>query len=261
MISMEMQDSKNLREDMFLYDKKIVCPICGTEFLAHIVKTSKCRMKAKESDFYIKYSAINPYFYDVLLCDECGYASMKSDFGKLRKTEMEAIKKNIVSKWHKRKYPKTYDIHIALERYKLSLLNYSVSGSKASKKAMNCLKISWLYRELGDIKNEEKFREQALIGFTESYSNEQFPMYGMDNYSILYLIGELNRRSGNYDEALLYLGQVITSSNADKRIKNLAINQKDLIKEILKNSENNGAEDIIKISKEKGIFSKLFKID
>jgi uncharacterized protein (DUF2225 family) len=126
---------------------------------------------------------------------------------------------------------------------------------------MNCLKISWLYRELGDIKNEGKFREQALIGFTESYSNEQFPMYGMDNYTMLYLIGELNRRSGNYDEALQYLGQVITSPNSGKRIKNLAITQKDLIKEIPKNVQNNGAEDVIKRSKEKSIFSKLFKID
>lgn len=258
---MEMENSKNLREDMFLYDKQIVCPICGTEFSAHIVKTSKCRMKTKESDFYIKYSGINPYFYDVLLCDECGYASLKADFGELRKREMEAIKNNIVSKWHKREYPKTYDIHIALERYKLSLLNYSVSGSKVSKKAMNCLKISWMYRELGDIKNEGKFREQALIGFKEAYSTEELPIYGMDNYTVLYLIGELNRRSGNYEEALRYLGQVITSPSAGKRVKDLAINQKYLIEEMSKDSENNGAEDVIKESKETSIFSKLFKID
>ena len=30
-------------------------------------------------------------------------------------------------------------------------------------------------------------------------------------FTIMYLIGELNRRSGNYDEALRYLGDVITS--------------------------------------------------
>ena len=132
---------------------------------------------------------------------------------------------------------------------------------------MNCLKISWLYRELGDIKNEQIFREQALIGFKDAYLNEQLPIYNMDDFTIMYLIGELNRRSGNYNEALRYLGDVITSQSADRKIKDLAIDQRDLIKETLKNNEDNNIKDVVdnnikdvvENKKKVGLFSRFFK--
>jgi len=259
----ELEESSEIKEEMLLYDKKVVCPVCENNFLANAVKTSGYRMKTRESDFYIKYDIINPYFYDVWICNVCGYASMKSDFHKLKKFEIESIQKNITPKWRGRKYPAIYDINIAIERYKLSLLNYSVIGSKASKKAMNCLKISWLYRDFGDTKNEQMFREHALVGFKDAYLNEQPPIYGMDSFTIMYLIGELNRRCGNYDEALRYFGDVITSQSADRKTKDLATNQRDLIKETLNKNKDNNIEDkvekIIEDNKRVGLFSKLFK--
>lgn len=258
----KIHDEKpKLTEDMLLYDKEIVCPVCENKFLARTVKTNGYRMKRKDSDFYIKYEIINPYFYDVLLCNVCGYAAMKADFHKLRQFEIESIQKNITPKWHGRKYPQIYDINIAIERYKLSLLNYSIMDSKSSKKAMNCLKLSWLYRDLGDTKNEELFRENATIGFKDAYLNEQSPIYGMNSITVLYLIAELNRRSGNYDEALKYLGNVITSRDANRKIKNIAMTQKDLIKETLNNNETAESEDVKNDTEDKkkpGLFSKLF---
>lgn len=257
-------EKPKITEDVLLYDREIVCPVCENKFLARTVKTNGYRMKKKDSDFYIKYDIINPYFYDILLCNVCGYAAMKSDFRKLRHFEIDSIQKNITPKWHGRKYPQIYDINIAIERYKLSLLNYSIINSKSSKKAMNCLKLSWLYRELKDEKNEELFRKNAIIGFKDAYLNEALPIYGMDNFTVLYLIGELNRRSGNYNEALKYLGDVITSRIVNKRIKDMAITQRDLIKETLKQSEdteNEAAEDSKDNTEDKkkpGFFSKLF---
>lgn len=255
----EFKEKAEIKEEIFLYEKQVVCPVCDNNFSVNAVKTSGYKMIKKESDFYIKYDIINPYFYDVWICNVCGYASMKADFHKLKKFEIESIQKNITPKWHGRKYPAIYDINIAIERYKLSLLNYSIMGAKASKKAMNCLKLSWLYRELHDIKNEQIFRDQALIGLKDAYLNEDLPIYGMGRFTVLYLIGELNRLSGNYDEALRYLGDVIISQNADKKIKNLAIDQKELIKEALGNGEDNNIEDVVENKKKIGLFSRLFK--
>lgn len=255
----ECKENQKIKEEMFLYEKKVVCPVCENNFLAQAVKTSGYKMKNRDSDFYIKYDIINPYFYDVWICNVCGYASMKADFHKLKRLEIESIQKNITPKWGGKKYPAIYDINIAIERYKLSLLSYSVIGAKASKKAMNCLKLSWLYRELGDIKNEQMFREQAIIGFKDAYLNEQTPIYGMDSFKIMYLIGELNRRSGNFDEALRYLGDVIVSQNADRKVKDMAIEQRDLIKEKLKKNEDNNTEDVVENKKKIGFFSRFFK--
>ena len=240
-------------------------------FSARAVRTNGYWMKGRDTDFYIKYDKINPYFYDVFICDSCGYAAMKSDFEKLRKNEIQLIKEKITSKWHGRKYPLTYDINIAIERYKLSLLNYTVMGSKASKKAMNCLKLAWMYRIIEDSTNEKLFMEQALIGFKDTYFNESLPVYGLNKFMIMYLIGELlNRRLGNFEEALRYYGEVLISPGADGKIKDLARDQKDLLKENINNleedmnevSEDNktiGNSENLDSTKKKGFFSRFFK--
>lgn len=246
-------------EEAYLYDKNVTCPVCRSEFFARAVRTNGYKLKARESDFYIKYDLINPYFYDILLCDTCGYAAMKSDFDKLRKNQIELIQKNISPKWNSRKYPEVYNVDIAIERYKLSLLNYTIMGSKASKKAMNCLKIAWMYRITGDVSNERLFMEQALIGFKDTYFNEDLPVYGMNRYTIMYLIGELNRRLGNHEEALRYFGEVITALGADRKIKDLARDQKDLLKENLADNLDTITEEVVENKKKAGLFSRLFK--
>lgn len=233
-----------VNEASYLYDKKVVCPVCGTEFTTRTVKKEGYQMKDNESDFYMNYRVVNPYYYDVCLCNVCGYASMKADFEKIKRYEIETVQQNISTKWAGRSYPEVYDINIAIERYTLSLFNYTIIGSKASKKAMNCLKLSWMYRKIGDQVRESIFREQALIGFKEAYFNEDFPLYGMDKFKMLYLIGELNRRSGNYDEALRYFGEVITSTMTDRKTKEMATTQKDLVKEHLQAIEDSKKEEL-----------------
>lgn len=243
-------------EGTYLYDKEVVCPVCGNTFKVHMVRTNAYKMKNKESDFYINYSLINPYFYDVWLCNECGYASIKSDFKKLRDSEIELIQENITTKWHGREYPAIYDLKIAIERYKLSLLSHTIIGSKSSKKAMNCLKLTWMYRLLKDTENEQLFTKQAIFGFNEACFKDDFPIYGMDKFMTMYLIGELNRRIGNDDEALRQFSNVITSQMAGVKIKDLARDQKDLIRR-----SNNTIEHSIPTGdtkKKNGIFSRLF---
>lgn len=250
--------NQEVNEEVYLYDKKVVCPVCGNEFTVRMVKTNAPRIQEKESDFCIRYKTIVPYFYDVWLCNVCGYASMKLDFDKIRSREIEKVQNGISKKWTGKKYPDVYNAEIAIERYKISLLNYTIMESQASKKALNCLKIAWIYRLLEDIKNERVFMEQALLGFNYAYLNEDFPICRMNKFTIMYLIGELQRRLGNYDEAIKQFGNVIISQSADAKIKDLALGQKNLIKEILDNN-NSVPEKIAENKKKEGFFAKFFK--
>ncbi len=121
--------------------------MCDNIFKAITVKSSSYRMIKKDSDFFIRYSLINPYFYDVWVCNSCGYVAMKADFNLLRSIEIE-----LVTKIYYRLsgtgecIQKFMMLHIAIERYKLSLLNYVITNAKSSKKAINCMKIAWMYR-------------------------------------------------------------------------------------------------------------------
>lgn len=220
-----------LKEKSLLYDREVTCPVCGNIFKAKSIKTSSYRILKKDSDLFIRYSVINPYFYDVWVCNECGYAAMKRDFNKIRSFQINSVKEKITPTWIPKVYPEVYNIDIAIERFKLSLLNYVVIESPYSKKGFNSLKLAWMYRLKDDYEKEKLFLNEALESLKEAYSSEDFPIYGMDRYTAMYLIAELMRKAGNTEESLRWFSNVITCPGISSRLKNLARDQKDLIKE------------------------------
>lgn len=213
-----------------LFDKNITCPVCGATFKTKVVKSKSPRISSRDSDFFIRYSTINPYFYDVWLCNSCGYAAMKSDFKNIKSYKKELVLSNITPKWQARKYPDVLDINSAIERYKLALLNAMLTDLDDSTKGMISLKLAWMYRLLNENNLENNFLKQALEGLTNAYQTEIFPIYGMQRDSLMYLIGDLNRRLGNDEEALLWFSRTIVSTNSSARIKELARTSKNEIK-------------------------------
>jgi uncharacterized protein len=242
-----------------LYEKSLMCPVCSSKFSVKAVKNSAPRMVKKDSDFFIRYSNINPYFYDVWLCNICGYAAMKSDFGKIKEHQIEKVQQNISLKWKGRKYPDIFDVSLAIERYKLSLLNYCVMEAKSSSKAMNCLKLAWMHRLSEDSEKELLFLQQALEGFSDAYYNEDFPIYGMDRFTTMYLMGELNRRLSTNEQALIWFSKVITTPSVPQKLKEMARDQKDIIKDILSSEKSNTEPEPTTPATKTGLFSRIFK--
>jgi uncharacterized protein (DUF2225 family) len=258
----EIKESSQVKKEedpkSLLYDATVTCPVCSNVFHARSVKVSAHRRQKTDSDFHVRYSLINPYFYEVYLCNVCGYAAMKQDFEKIRDFQIELIQKKITPRWQGKSYPEIYTNEVAIERYKLALLNSVVMEAKSSKKALTCLRIAWMYRLLEDDSNEQLFLKQSLEGFNDAYLNEDFPICGMDKFTVMYLIGELNRRIGNLDQANLWFSKVITTTNAPQKIKDLARDQRDLIKEELSQTAESTEEDE-KNNKKSGFFTRFFK--
>ena len=219
---------ENIKEHIF--DKSVVCPVCGNHFKTKAVKSKSPRIQSKDSDFFIRYNVANPYFYDVWICNSCGYAAMKADFENLRSFRQELVKSNISPKWKPREYPDILDANLAIERYKLALLNAVLIKMPDSTKAMISLKIAWMYRLLDDNEHEINFLTQALDAFNDAYVEEPFPIYGMQRDSFMYLLGELNRRTNNGEEALRWFSKAIVSTNSSYRVKEMARLGKDLVK-------------------------------
>lgn len=213
-----------------LFDKHITCPVCNSTFTAKTVKAKSPRIMSKDSDFFIRYKGINPYFYDVCICNSCGYAAMRSDFEKIRSYRKELVFSNITPKWQARQYPDILDEQLAIERYKLALLNAMLTDCPDSTKAMISLRIAWMYRLLNDNSQELSFMKQSLDGFIDAYTKELLPIYGLKRDSLTYLLGELNRKLGKDEEALLWYSKTIVNTNASFRIKEMARVGKSLIK-------------------------------
>lgn len=229
----EINSEKTINEEKklqsLLYLTAVECPVCGKSFKEKAVKKEGYRMQSKDSDFFMHFSLINPYLYDVWICIHCGYSAMKADFFRIRAHQKMLILKNITTKWQRKVYPDLHDVDIAIERYKLALLNSVILNGKSSQKAYICLKTAWMYRLKSDQEHELVFLTKALEGFNDAYYNEDFPIYQMNRFTIMYLIGELYRRVGNDEQALLWFSNLITTPGAFEKIKEKARDQKDVI--------------------------------
>jgi uncharacterized protein (DUF2225 family) len=251
-------------EKSLLYDREVICPVCSNKFKVKTIKKGGYRPQSRDSDSFVHYDFVNPYFYDVWVCGDCGYSAMESDFLKIKSYQIPLVVEKVSPKWQGKTYPETYDVNTAIERYKIALLNYFYIDALASKKAMTCLRLAWMYRIIKDDAKEIAFIKQAIEGFEVAYFNEDFPIYKIDKFSMLYLLGELNRRIGNNDKALSWFSQVITALNAPQKLKDKTRDQKELIDEAQKNikkeapiEETSNAKNI-PIKKE-GFFSKFLK--
>ena len=239
-------EAPKIEEKDLIFDKTFTCPVCGEDFPAKIMKTGKARLLSTDQDLRAKYEGIDAVKYDVILCPHCGYAALNRYFNSLNKVYIKQIKENISSKVQLHTYDDDiYSYEEAIERYKLCLANAVVKRAHASEKAYICLKSGWLMRgyqehleESGDtdmarlreVKTmEEAYLKNAYTGFTEALQTEGFPMCGMDEITMMYLIADLCRRIGHFDESKRWISSVLTSRGANERIKNKARDLKDMV--------------------------------
>lgn len=184
-----------------LYDKDIKCPICNHKFKTKKVKSKCIKVKSRDTDFRAEYEFDNPTFYGVDVCPNCGHARFESDFSDVNVAAKEAIKKNISSKWKKRDFCGERSINDAAEVHKLALINYNLTDYKLSTVAKVCLRLSWFYKGLEN-DMEDRFANFAIQNYEQAYSKENLDDDPKEELTILYLLGELNRRAGNYKKAM-----------------------------------------------------------
>lgn len=216
----------------FIFERKVECPVCYKQIGVPCVKTSSIRVLEKDSDFMVHYADPNPSYYDAWVCTYCGYTALSSRFTVLTEKQKKLIRDNITAMWNPDKtYPLLHTVDLAIEKHQLALLNAVVKQGKDSEKAIICLKTAWLYRLKKELIDERKFLDQARQGFIKAVEKESPPIAGLDEPSLEYLIGELYRRLGDSSNALLWFSRVIMNRLTKPRVKELARNQKDLIRE------------------------------
>ena len=246
--------NKKIEEKDMIFDKTFTCPVCGESFTSKVMKTGKARLLGTDQDLRARYDGIDAVKYDVILCPHCGYAGLSRYFSNLSRVYVKMIKENISDKVQLHTYDDDiYSYEEAIERYKLCLANAVVKRAHASEKAYICLKSGWLMRgyqeyleESGDTDMarlrevkamEEAYLKNAYTGFTEALQTETFPMCGMDEMTVDFLIAVLAFRFQKYDVASRMIGSILTSVSASSRTKDKARELKEQILEELKNQK------------------------
>lgn len=237
---------QKVSEEDLLFDKTYHCPVCDTDFQSKMVRTGKVKLLAADTDLRPKYQLVDSLKYDAIVCPKCGYAALSRFFKFVMPAQSKLITENISKNFSGLKPAgDTYTYDDAIARHQLALANTVVKKAKASEKAYTCLKMAWLCRGKAEtlpkdtpdydivvkaLQVEEKeLLENTYEGFMSAFSKETFPMCGMDEITVTYLIADLARRIGRYEEASRWVSRVITSRQANERIKDKAREIKELI--------------------------------
>lgn len=239
-ISIKVKDAEAI-----IYQRKVTCPVCNKLFMTSSIRTGRIRFVDTELDLRPIYNGFDPIPYDVVVCTHCGYAGLNKFFLKVSEFKAKIIKTKISVSYNGKEYPKVFTYEQAIQRYKLALLNSVVGHDSNGMKAYLCLKISWLFRgwqeqlrEEGEIgskrikelkSNELIFVRKAFEGFLIAYECESFPIVGIEQDNLEYLISELARRLGEFDETRKWLSRVIQRQNTNKRLNDKIFQVKELM--------------------------------
>lgn len=230
-----------------LFDKTFTCPVCDKEFKSKTVRTGKVKLMSADTDLRPKYQMMDSLKYDAVVCPFCGYGALNRFFSYMTSTQAKLIREQISKNFKGLATDgDIYTYDVAIDRHKLALISTIVKHGKNSEKAYTCLKLGWMYRgkaeslpadtaDYDKVKKELEAEEQecmknAYEGFISAFSKESFPMCGMDENTVTYLTADLARRIGLYDEASRWISRVLTSRDANERIKTKAREIKELIR-------------------------------
>ena len=228
-----------------LFDKSCECPVCNHEFSYRAVRTGKARLIGQDPDLRPKFENFEPAKYDVVVCPACGYAVLTKYFAPLPSAQIKLVKDNICGKVRGVPNNKLISFDDAIQRYQLALASTIVKKGKDSEKAYVCLKLAWIIRakkelldESGEAtpemmaqlrSDENEALSSAFEGFVSARQKESFPIAGMDEISLDYLLAVLSARFEKYDIAQRLIASILQSKTANNRIKDRARDLKDQV--------------------------------
>lgn len=246
-------DMPEIQEKDLIFDRSFECPVCDKKITSKIMKTGKAKLLHTDKDLRSVYEGLDAQKYDVVTCSYCGFSALGRYFKPMAPTQTKLIRENICK--NVKIKPNTGEIYTyeeAMERYKLALACAIVKQAKASEKAYVCLKSAWLLRgwreelekeqgnqaRCAEMQAEEKeYLKNALEGFMAAKGAESFPICGMDENTVDYLIAVLAFDFGKYDISSKLVASILTSPSAGVRMKDKARELKDELLAVLKKTK------------------------
>ena len=239
-----------------LFEKKYTCPICENNFTAKTLRTGKARMVRTDMDLRNVYDGIEPLKYDIILCQKCGYAALARFFPTVTSVQHKYIAEKITPNFKPlQEDGDDYTYDQALARYKVAFANAVVKMAKISEGAYLSLKTAWLYRSYKENLDkdmagyQEKYNKLEVLErenlrkaydmFVKAVQKEDFPMCGMDESTVDYILAVLAMEFEDYFDASKLLSKLITSYSAGQRIKDKAREAKE---ELAKRMKEAGVE-------------------
>ena len=253
--SVEKIEDEIPSETEFLLEKGVRCQACEKVFKTKVIKSGRVKRMEPDPDLRPRHQYIDTLKYGIISCPYCGYAAMSGNFESLTNAQAKLIKEVVSSRFKPATEPDPdfYSYDQAMDRYKLALFNTIVKKGKVSERAFLCLKMSWLLRGKGEempqetqedklafekCKSEElELYTQAYDGFLMATSTEMYPMCGMEQSTVDFLIAYMAFSLEKLDVASRYVSGLLTSQGANRKMKDKALDLKGEIINLIKSKK------------------------
>ena len=197
----------------FTVEKK--CPICGETTRVVKVK-SKLLAERTDEDFCVHYKDFNPYFYKIWFCEHCGFAADEKTFlGSIPLTHKRKIQEFVNSRKLGLKFVEERQVPDAVASFKLAIFYAELTGQSLAKRAGLYLELGWIYRASEEKERESEMLERAISLYDRSLMTERYPINGLSDNTVIYLIGAIYYRLHDFEKSTQYLSRII----GDQRIR------------------------------------------
>ena len=237
----EERKKKEAEEPSYLLARSYTCPVCDKPFKSLAVKANRARVVSHDIDLRPVYEPVDSIKYIVISCPFCGYSARERIFPNITTNQKKMVREKISANFRPEPVmedKKVYSYEEALGRFQMAFATAMATVAKSSEKAYLCLYMSWLVR--GQRKNlsetdvtnitkidefretEKELRKKALEGFIYARQTEDYPMCGMDQYTVDYIIAALYYKTREFEKSMKLLPEIIVSSSASRGVKEKA---------------------------------------
>lgn len=234
-------------EKTLLLDKTYTCPICDKKIKVKSVKTNVAKFVGTGPDLRPSHSNINVTKYEVASCNYCGYTALVKDFPNTTQIQRKLLREKIQANYksHEEVLCDSYSVETAISRLKMALLCTVSKAGKESEIGNICLKINWLYQDLVDELSEAEpdYEDKKTAYLAEAHNQamnayahlskarmeENYPIAGMNESTLDYLLSYLAYEKGEYQTSMQYLSGVVTTKGISPRLKDKCLELKELV--------------------------------
>lgn len=194
------------------YERSYICPICQMNFSSLAIRRSAVSVEKRESDYHPIYKEANPLHYSIIVCPVCKYAANKQTFSSELPAQLVVQLGQALLKLDTRnsEFTKERDLDTVLESFQLAIRTAQLKKSGAGELAALIHAAAWICREANNAELERAYLDQALKNYLQAYENSSDNIGKLSEVQIVYLIGELNLRAGEYSAAIRWFNRAFT---------------------------------------------------
>ena len=232
-----------------LVDREYVCPICGNRLKVKDVSPEMVQSDGTDIDLRPRFKNIDVLKYRVIECPACGYADLSKTFTNVMEKERKALLDKRIRYDQKmtseEKYAREYSD--AYRYYKSALRCCLIRGSKSSQRGFTALYAAWLLRgwreklrkndfvvtpaDVMGIDEERKLIKYALRNLKDADMSEDYPINGMDEGTLQYLLAALCYMQDEMKDASNYVSRALRDKGLRPNIHLMAEELRDHIKD------------------------------